>query len=86
MSKPLIKAIDRLREYMAAGQYRKALQLAASWPRLGEHKEAIEQGWAAASNPDFYREIGKDPEELEARGIAAIRERYNIQPPMTEQF
>ena len=71
-------ALSRLKKLMANGEERKALKLAASWPDLGEHKDAIRAGWAAASNPEFYRELGKSPEKLEQEGIAAIRERYNI--------
>lgn len=61
---------------MASGDWGKALKLAASWPRLGEHKKAIEQGWAAYSNPSFYRQLGKDPEGLIVAGVNALRLRY----------
>ena len=70
--------LSKLKAMMAAGDYHRALRLAAGWPRLGHHKEAIQQGWAAMSNPGFYRQIGKDPDELSKVGLVAIRERYNI--------
>lgn len=73
-----MSAIEKLRKLMAAGEHRQALKLAAGWPRLGEHKAEIERGWAALCNPDFYREIGKDPEALVAAAVAALRERYEI--------
>ena len=68
--------IEQLRAYMRQGDYRRALRLAAGWPRLGDAKEAIQRGWAAMNNPGFYREIGKDPEELVRLGIDAIRSKY----------
>jgi hypothetical protein len=64
---------------MEAGEWHEALRLAASWPRLGEHKRRIEQGWAAMSRPDFYRELGHDPDALVADGVAALRERYGTE-------
>lgn len=53
-----------------------ALRLAAAFPHLGTHKDAIQRGWQACSRPDFYRQIGKDPEQLIAVGVAAVRARY----------
>lgn len=73
--------LAKLKRFMAAGQHREALRLAASWPRLGDHKAAIERGRAAAVHPEFYRQIGQDPNTLVAVGIAAIRERYGIDCP-----
>lgn len=74
-------AIGKLREHWAARNYHKALRLAASWPRLGEHKDAIQQGWAAVQNPDFYFELGKNPSELVGVGLRAVAERYELTPP-----
>jgi hypothetical protein len=70
--------LSRLKRLMSCGDYRSALRLAAGWPRLGEHKEAIQRGWAALSNPDFYRQIGQDPDRLVEVGLAAIRTRYGL--------
>ena len=74
--------LAKLKQFMAAGDYRAALKLAASWGRRGlgggSHADAITQGWAALSNPDFYKSIGKDPDALTAAGVAAIRARYDI--------
>ena len=67
-----------LKTFMATGDFRSALHLAAGWADLGTHKDAIQRGWSAFLSPSFYREIGKDPEALIAAGIAAIKERYQI--------
>lgn len=69
--------LNMLLNYMQQGDHRRALKLAASFPRLGEHKDAIQRGWAAASRPDFYKQINRDPDALVADGVEAIRERYN---------
>jgi hypothetical protein len=68
--------LSTLREFMAAGDWRAALKLADSFGDLGIHKQQIERGWAAYTRPDFYREIGKNPEDLIADARAALVERY----------
>ena len=70
--------LEQLRNFMRAGDHHRALKLAAGWSRLGEARDAIQRGWAAQSTPDFYREIGQDPDELIRRGIAAINDRYGV--------
>ena len=70
------KKIDTLRAYMAAGAWREALRLAASFPRLGAYKARIERGWEACARPGFQRQLGRDPDALVADGCAALREAY----------
>ena len=72
-------ALERLRALWAEKNYHKALKLAASWPRLGGHARQIRQGWAAISNPDFYRQLGRDPEALYSDGLAAVAEQFGLQ-------
>jgi len=74
----LTTAAAQLRELWEAGEYRKALKLAAGWPRLGGYADAIRAGWSAANNPRMYRELGKDPEALVAEGLRAISARYGL--------
>jgi hypothetical protein len=71
--------LNKLKRFMSTAHYHEALRLAASWPRLGDHKDAIERGRTAMVHPEFYRQIGQDPETLIAAGIDAIRERYGIE-------
>jgi hypothetical protein len=68
--------LSKLKQFMANGNYRSALKLAASFGRLGSHKAAIERGWAAITYPAFYVGLGQNPDALVATGLAAIRERY----------
>lgn len=67
-----------LKRFMAAGDYRSALRLAAGWAELGDHKAQIQKARAADVHPEFYKAIGEDPDELVAAGVAAIRERYKL--------
>ena len=72
--------LEKLRQLWAAGDYHKALALAASWPRLGTYKVAIQRGHAAASplTARAYAEMGYDCGQLVADGLAALAARYNL--------
>lgn len=78
--------LAKLKKMWAAGDYRAALHLAATWPRLGEHRDKITQGWAAVSNRSFYQQIGKDPAELYKAGLGAVAERYKLPAPEGDIF
>lgn len=67
-----------LKEHAAAGNWTAALRIAARFPRLGEERDAITRAWAALQHPDFYRQLGIDPEAAVRDGIAALRERYAL--------
>ena len=76
--------LEKLKKMWAAGDYRAALKLAASWPRLGDHKGAIQRGWAAVTHESIYRQMGKDPEELYRAGLVAVADRYELPPPQED--
>lgn len=70
--------LAKLKAALAAGDHAGALRIAAKFPQLGSEKVAITRAWAAHQNPDFYRQLGQDPDALFAAGISAIRTRYGI--------
>jgi hypothetical protein len=72
----LIKKIDLLRAAMETNDWKKALSIAAKFPRLGIYKERIIRGHEAYVNPRFYAQIGKDPRNLIDEGIEALKKRY----------
>lgn len=61
-----------------AGDFCKALTLAAKFPKLGDQRSAILDGHAAYASPGFMQQLGKDPEALKIAGIAALRSRYSL--------
>lgn len=65
-----------VREHMAAGQWADAIRLAASFPRLDCHREAILDARSAYTNPRFLQQIGKDVEAIKAAGHIALQERF----------
>ncbi len=73
--------LEKLKGLWAAGDFRAALKLASSWPRLGAHKEAIQRGWAATTNGAIYRQMGQDPEHLYRVALAALAVQYELPPP-----
>lgn len=72
---PQTKA-SQVRDFMAAGQWPEAIRLAASFPRLDKHREAILDARAAYTNPRFMQQIGKDVEVLKSAGHLALQERF----------
>lgn len=69
--------ISTLREYMQAGEWGKAISLAAKFPRLGAHRSAILDAQMALTNPGFCRGIKKDPATLIEAGKQALIAAYN---------
>ena len=70
------KKIDILIELMKANEWQKALSLASKFGELGIQKDDIKRAHQCYSNADFYRQIGKNPEELINKGIQALKDRY----------
>ncbi len=71
------KKIDILIDLIKAGKDAEALSLAAKFPNLGEHRDAIIEGDSARKNPAFYRQIKKDPSKLYEDGVKALHQRYS---------
>ncbi|QMW01489.1 hypothetical protein [Spirosoma foliorum] len=69
--------LQKIRDAMTDDDWDKALKIAASFQRLGEHKEAIEKAASAVSSPNFYRSLGEDIDKLKSDGIAALKSRFN---------
>ena len=65
-------AKQKAKDLTEAGDTVGAMRIVSKWHELGVHKEAITRGWAARNNPDFYRQIGKDPDALWERGLIAM--------------
>lgn len=71
------RKIDLLRAAIAARDVRGALRIAARFHVLGDAREVVTRGWEALARPDFYRQIGRDPDALVAAGWAAVVARYS---------
>ena len=67
--------LAKIRAAIAAGDWDNAVKLAARVTLFGKHAEAIQRGKDALGNPEFYRQLGKDPGKLRLEAIVALRER-----------
>jgi len=70
--------LAKLKKHWEEGNKREALRIAAGFGRLGAEKEDISRAWQATQTPDFYREIGQDPDDLIAKGYVALAARYQL--------
>jgi hypothetical protein len=68
--------LSAVRAAMAAGDWRRAVALAARFPQLGDERAAILDAHMAWTNPGFVRGLRKDPELLKAAGAIALRQKY----------
>jgi len=66
----------RLLQHMRNGEWAAALRLAASFPRLGEHRDAIQRGWQATVRPEWSAQMGRDASQDVEAGIEALKARY----------
>lgn len=70
--------LSQLRAFAASGDWTSALRIASRFQDLGDHREQITKAWSATSYPEFYRDLGIDPDAATADGIAALKERYSL--------
>ena len=77
--------LAKVRAAIAAGDWDSAIKHAARVTLFGKHAEAIQRGKDAISNPEFYRQLGRDPDKLRLEAVAAIKERISAaDAPMTQ--
>jgi hypothetical protein len=69
--------LAKIRSAMRDGEWDVALRLASRFQRLGEHAEAIRRAADAVVNPQFYRQLGYDLEDVKSKGIAALKVRFS---------
>lgn len=73
--------LSAVRCAMQAGDWQRAIALAARFPQLGEHRGAILDAHGAYTNPRFALQLGKDLDALKAAGAAALLAKYGQAQP-----
>ena len=63
---------------MDAGDWQRAIALAAKFPRLGAHRNAILDAHGAYTNPRFLTQIGRDVGACIEAGKEALRTAYKF--------
>lgn len=68
-------------EAMRAEDWPRALRLANSFRMLGEHRTTIHRAHEARVHPQFFRQVGRDPDQAVQAGIAALKQLYPERTP-----
>jgi hypothetical protein len=69
---------DQLRAAWVAGDRVAALRIAARFFDRSDATKAFKRGMDAHNNPQFYRQLGKDPDQLIARALEVLAKRFNL--------
>lgn len=69
--------LAKVREAMAVGDWEQAIKLASNLRSLGKYQQAIDRAMDFLNNPNFYRQLGFDREEVMAAGIAALKQKFS---------
>ncbi len=73
-----VDKLGAIRAAAAAGQWGEALRIAASMSHLGKQRGPILTARGAMLNPDFYLELGRNPDALFDEGVKAMKERWSL--------
>lgn len=70
--------LDTLKTAAAAGDWQTAFSIAARFPRLGAHRNAILDAHSAYTNPRFLVQIGRDVNACIDAGKSALIVAYGL--------
>ena len=71
---------DQIRTAWAAGDQIGALRIAARFFDRSTNTKTFKRGMDAYNNPDFYRQLGKDPEQLRAAAFELLAKKFGLWP------
>jgi hypothetical protein len=71
--------LSAVKRHMQAGEWQEAIRLAARFPRLDRHRDAILSAHSAYTNPRFVVQLGKDLDALKDAGRAALIDRFGLE-------
>jgi hypothetical protein len=69
---------DQIRVAWAAGDRIGALRIAARFFDRSVHTKTFKRGMAAHNNPGFYRQLGRDPEQILADALSMLASRFSL--------
>lgn len=70
--------LQTLKNAAAAGNWKKAISIAARFPRLGAYRDAILEAHGAYTNPRFLVQIGRDVDACIEAGKLALIAAYRL--------
>lgn len=71
--------LQTLKNAAADGNWKKAVSIAARFPRLGNIRNAVLDAHMAYTNPRFLAQVGKDVAACIEAGKLALIEAYSIE-------
>ena len=71
--------LDTLKAAAAAGDWQRAVAIAARFPRLGAHRNGVLDAHSAYTNPRFLVQVGRDVDACIAAGKSALIAAYGIE-------
>ena len=74
------KKTDKIRAAWAAGDCIGALRIAAKFFDRSEATKSFKRGMDAYNNPNFYRQLGKDPDLLVTLAVKLVQKRFRLYP------
>ncbi len=70
--------VNQIRDVWAAGDQIGALRIAARFFDRSDDTLMFKRGMAAHNHPGFYREIGKEPDEIIANALKVLARRFGL--------
>ncbi len=71
--------LDTLKAAAAAGNWQRAIAIAARFPRLGAYRAAVLDAHSAYTNPRFLAQIGRDVAACIEAGKSALIAAYRLE-------
>jgi len=69
---------DQVRDAWAAGDRIGALRIAARFFDRSAATKTFQRGMDAYNHPQFYRQLGKEPQELVTAALQALARRFDL--------
>jgi hypothetical protein len=69
---------DQVRAAWSAGDRIGALRIAARFFDRSIDTRTFKRGMAAYNNPDLYRQLGKEPEQIVRDALDVLAKRFNL--------
>jgi hypothetical protein len=71
---------SKIREAWASGDRIAALRIAARFFDRSEATQIFKRGMNAFNNPEFYRQLRQDPDQITTAALRLLAEKFNLTP------
>jgi hypothetical protein len=74
----MLRKTEQIRTAWAAGDQIGALRIAARFFDQSGATKIFQRGMTAHNHPEFYHQIGKEPQELVAAALTLLAKRFDL--------